>query len=138
MKKGFSFLLMLIIAQFVTAQKKPLSIDQYFKNNFTGIINAAPSTVNWIDNTHFIITKENKKWVVNAMDGREREANENDKAPSLITPPVAYFRDNNLYIKEQDVDIQLTFDEAKEVNPTMSPDNKFVAYTKNNDLYKSK
>jgi dipeptidyl-peptidase-4 len=49
--------------------------------------------------------------------------------------PSAYLRGNDLFIKETDVEIQLTNDSAKEINPTMSPDDNYVAYTKNNDLY---
>ena len=38
-------------------------------------------------------------------------------------------------LENNDEDIQLTNDKAKEINPTLSPDGNYVAYTKNNDLY---
>ena len=41
----------------------------------------------------------------------------------------------NVYLKENGVETQLTFDAVEEKNPTLSPDGNFVGYTKNNNLY---
>lgn len=41
----------------------------------------------------------------------------------------------DIYIKENGVDRQLTFDKADKKNPQLSPDGQFVAYTQNNNLY---
>ncbi|MFZ4059063.1 MAG: DPP IV N-terminal domain-containing protein, partial [Ferruginibacter sp.] len=44
-------------------------------------------------------------------------------------------RNNDLFVKIDGKDVQLTNDKDKEVNPTVSPDGKYVAYTKKNNLY---
>ena len=49
--------------------------------------------------------------------------------PEIIT------KQNDLYVRKGIGDEQLTNDKDKEVNPTLSPDGNYVAYTKNNNLY---
>jgi dipeptidyl-peptidase-4 len=45
-------------------------------------------------------------------------------------------KEDDLYLKEGDQpEIRLTQTPEKEINPTRSPDNKYVAFTRNNDLY---
>lgn len=131
---ALSFLTTFLFSAF--AQQKPLADDQYFKNNFKGIVQALPQVTRWTDPTHFLMMKEGKTWVVDAKTGAEKEAGEADRP----TRPVAEFpsvvvKKNDLFVKVNGVEAQLTNDDAKEVNATLSPDGKYVAYTKNNDLY---
>ncbi len=130
----------LIIALFNNgfSQKKELSPDQYFKNNFKGIINSTPAPVKWIDNTHFILSKNDKKWVVDTKNGNERLATDADTVKKSVfpaVPPSPYIKDNDVFIKINNKETRLTNDPDKEVNPTLSPDGSHVAYTKKNDLY---
>jgi dipeptidyl-peptidase-4 len=46
-----------------------------------------------------------------------------------------FVKNANVFVKENGVETQLTFDAAEEKNPTLSPDGKFVGYTKNNNLF---
>jgi dipeptidyl-peptidase-4 len=46
-----------------------------------------------------------------------------------------FIKDNNIFLRSAAGEKQLTFDSAPEKNPTFSPDEKFVAFTRNNDLY---
>ncbi|MEO7265500.1 MAG: DPP IV N-terminal domain-containing protein [Ferruginibacter sp.] len=131
----FSVLLSLI-ATLCFAQQKPLGDEQYFKGNFKGIIQTLPSATRWIDNTHFIIMREGKQYIIDAKTGIEREANDDDKKSSLVpVKPSPYTKNKDLFIKINDKDIQLTNDTFPEVNALVSPDGKFVAFTKQNDLY---
>ena len=119
------------------AQQKQLTDEQYFKGNFKGIIQPLPNATRWVDNTHFLLMKDSKTFIVDAKTGAEKEATDADNKAGIVpVKPKAHPKNNDLYIKINDTtDLQLTNDKDKEVNPTMSPDGKYVAYTKNNDLY---
>ncbi len=117
------------------SQKKPLTNDQYFKNNFKGIQNPLPQSITWLDDTKFIMTKNGSKFIVDAKSGKEEAPAQGFEAPKITMPNDAFIKGNDLFIKINGENNQLTFDDAKEINPTMSPDHKYVAYTKNNDLY---
>lgn len=130
--------LSLFICSFLStnAQKKELTGDQYFKNNFKGIIHPLPTISKWLDDSHFIMNKDAKSWVVDATNGNQREATDQEKfSSSISTKPTAFIKGSDLFIKIENKEIQLTDDSSKELNPTMSPDGNSVAYTKNNDLY---
>ena len=116
------------------AQKKELTDDQYFKSDFKGIILPLPVAGKWIDDSHVILMKAGKSYMVDCKSGVEREATEAETKAD--TPKaVAYNKSGNIYIKINGVETQLTNDTVKKVNPTISPDNNYVAFTKNNDLY---
>ncbi len=129
-------LLLAIFSLSTMAQQKPLTDDQYFRSSFKGIIQSLPTATRWMDNNNFLLMKEGKTWVIDAKKGTEREAGEADKAVAKVpAKTAAYLKNKNIYAKINDADVQLTFDDALEVNPTVSPDGNYVAYTKNNDLY---
>ncbi|MFZ4771571.1 MAG: hypothetical protein ACOYLO_15410, partial [Ferruginibacter sp.] len=134
-KTKLTTLILAIFSLSTMAQQKPLTDDQYFRSSFKGIIQSLPTATRWMDNNNFLLMKEGKTWVIDAKKGTEREAVETDKivakAPAKIA---AYLKNKNIYAKINDADVQLTFDDALEVNPTVSPDGNYVAYTKNNDL----
>jgi dipeptidyl-peptidase-4 len=133
--KQASLLLLLTGSIFTaTAQLKQLTDDQYFKANFKGITQALPMATRWTDNTHFLLIRDGKTWVVDAKTGKESEQ---VAGPATAMPPKAsaYLKGNDLFIKLNDAEVQLTNDKDKEINPAMSPDGNYVAYTKNNDLY---
>jgi dipeptidyl-peptidase-4 len=77
--------------------------------------------------------RDGKTWVVDAKTGKEtiQEA----PVPTSSPKPSVYQKSNDLFIKIGNDEIQLTSDKDKEINPTMSPDGNYVAFTKNNDLY---
>jgi dipeptidyl-peptidase 4 len=123
-------------ATVANAQKKELSNDQYFKNNFKGITQPLPQATRWIDDSHFILVKDSKSYVIDCKMGAEKEATEADKkAPETPSKPSAYLRSGDVYVRINGLETQLTNDKAKKINPTLSPDNNYVAFTKNNDLY---
>ncbi len=119
----------------INAQVKELNDDQYFKNNFKGIISPLPAVVKWTDNSHFLLMKSGKAYVVDAKTGAESEQTTATTSTNTPVKPSVFLKKNDLFIKIDNADVQLTSDTLMEVNATMSPDGNYVAYTKNNDLY---
>ncbi|MEN9696670.1 MAG: hypothetical protein RLZ56_91 [Bacteroidota bacterium] len=96
-----------------------------------------PRFVRWIDNNQVVVnTKLN-----NEKTAKDYTFNITTKqyapAPATVVPAdkSVFVKNANVYLKENGVETQLTFDVAEEKNPTLSPDGKFVGYTKNNNLY---
>ena len=116
------------------AQKKELTDDQYFKNDFKGIIQPLPVINKWIDDSHVSISRIGKEFVLDCKTGMEKEATTAD-AKSDVAKSGAYLRSGNIFIKLNGVETQLTSDTTKKINPVISPDNNYVAFTRYNDLY---
>ena len=135
--KKLSLLFLLATINFsVTAQKKDLTDDQYFKSNFKGITNSLPFVSRWIDDSHFILKKDSKNYIIDCKTGMEREASDAEIKPDdKAEKSSAYLKSGDVYAKVNGVEMQLTHDSAKKFNPTISPDGNYVAFTKNNDLY---
>ena len=135
-KKTTATLVMIATGIAGMAQLKPLTDEQYFKGSFKEMISPLPSVARWTDNSHFLMMKDGKSFLVDAATGVEKEATDADTKVGIPAPkPTAYSKANDLFIKINGEDIQLTHDKDREVNATMSPDGNYVAYTKNNDLY---
>ncbi|RZK50863.1 MAG: S9 family peptidase [Pedobacter sp.] len=133
MKKSI-FLGLLVTALFAGSAKaqKKLNYNQTFGNepSLTKPMNAV---FGWSDATHYIEmdTKERKQYAVSILTGER----------SPYTPPpaadvVTFLRDNEVFIQYGKAEpIRLTNTKDEKQNPTLSPDNKFIAFTKNGDLY---
>lgn len=118
------------------AQKKELTDDQYFKNNFKGITNSLPTVVKWIDDSHFILRRDGKNVEIDCKTGVEKEYVEPTvNKGSVASTPTIITKGNDIYLSKNTEDIRLTNDEDKEINATVSPDGHYVAFTKKNDLY---
>lgn len=116
----------------VNAQLKKLTQQQIFsgQQSLTKPIN---SVTGWSDDNHYIEVdaKDRQMYAVDIKTG--------NRTP-YTPPPKSNVR---VFNKENDVYIQYGGDEAKrltdnsdeEKNPTLSPDGKYVAFTRNNDLY---
>lgn len=118
----------------VQGQKKPLTNDQFFKNNFKGILNSLPAGGLWLNGTSYLYSGSNGKVVFDAKTGKERMATDSDVVKPVISN-TPYIKSNDVYLKVDGQPKQLTKDEATEENPTLSPDGKYIAYTKKNNLY---
>jgi dipeptidyl-peptidase 4 len=136
LQKPLATILFFVITGTLTAQKKQLTTEQYVKNNFKGITQNLPVFKNWSDDSHVIITINGKDSIIDCATGKSSMVN-NAPFSSANTLEIAtvYNKNNDLYIKQNGVEVQLTSDTSKEVNPTMSPDGNYVAFTKNNNLY---
>lgn len=134
-RRSTLFFVCTLISFSLPAQKKELSNDQYFKSDFKGIIQPLPVVTKWIDNSHFFLLKNSKKYTIDAQTGSETETPETYPDPVETGKTVVYTKDGDLYIKLNGKEVQLTVDKEKKSNPTVSPDGNYVAYTKKNDLY---
>ncbi|QHS61451.1 S9 family peptidase [Chitinophaga agri] len=114
--------------------KKDLTFRQIFKGEPTGLYQPLPNIKGWADETHYIQYRTeggtSKAYKVDAATG---------KSEPYITPPegaTVTVRNNDIfYTSPTGTESQLTSDTAQEKNPTISPDGKYVAFTRNNDLY---
>jgi len=114
------------------AQQKRLTQAQAFgtQPSLTKPMNAVTG---WSDNTHYIEfnVSERKPYAVDIKTG--------EKTP--YTPPPksdvsVRVQNNDVYIQYgQDAPKRLTNNSDEEQNPTLSPDGKYVAFTRNSDLY---
>lgn len=128
--------LTLLVCMGTFAQQKQLTNDQYFKSNFKGIVQPLPVVTRWIDDSHFMLIKNAKTYITDAKTGVERETVPADmNVPKTAVAPAPYTKSNDLFIKINDAEVRLTNDTLPEINATVSPDAKYVAYTKKNDLY---
>ncbi len=134
LKPAAAFLFLTAVAFSSTAQKKDLTDEQYFKNNFKGITNPMPQVVRWLDDSRVMIRRDGKNFVVDATTGDESNATPADTKTDDKKTTVS-IKDNDIYAKINGTDVQLTTDKEKKSNPTLSPDGNYVAYTRKNDLY---
>ncbi|WP_353124891.1 S9 family peptidase [Parapedobacter pyrenivorans] len=115
------------------AQTKRLELEQIFgqKPSLTKSINTIQG---WADNQHYIEVDATtrQQYRVHIKTG-ERTA--------YIPPPNSdvevYVKENDVYIRRGDhAEKRLTQSpDIEEKNPTLSPDNQYVAFTRDNDLY---
>jgi dipeptidyl-peptidase-4 len=135
-KKSMAIIAFAAMSLTAAAQKKDLTDEQYFKSNFKGITQPLPLFKKWVDDSHFVLNINGKDSVIDCKTGKTSAVV--DAPVSLETKkdqPVAYSKSNDLFIKLNGTEVQLTNDKDREINPTMSPDGNYVAFTKNNDLY---
>ena len=136
MSKQLFLFVSLLITTSAFAQKKELTNDQYFKSNFKGILQPIPFLGEWINDNEVTYSKDGKKYVYNCKTKKEAAyTNPAINKGEVSTKPLILTKANNLYLRKNVEDVQLTFDNDKEINPVVSPDGNYVAFTKNNDLY---
>ncbi|MBP6430668.1 MAG: DPP IV N-terminal domain-containing protein [Ferruginibacter sp.] len=136
LKKTITFSFLAVVCLSASAQKKELTDEQYFKGNFKGITQALPSTGPWVDESHVVIRRDGKSFLLDCKAGKEADySNPIVNKGTVPVKPEIITKSGDLYLRKNVGDEQLTFDKDKEVNPTVSPDGNYVAYTKNNNLY---
>ena len=83
-----------------------------------------------------VIRREGKSFLLDCKTGKEIDyTNPVANKGNIVMKPEIITKQNDLYVRKGIGDEQLTNDKDKEVNPTLSPDGNYVAYTKNNNLY---
>jgi dipeptidyl-peptidase-4 len=136
MKPVKGLFLFLVLSVFtVQAQKQDLTEDQYFKSDFKSILQPLPVVSKWADADHFILLKNSRKYLVDARTGIEAELSDTANNAKSTAGPRVFNRDGDLFLDLGGKEVQLTSDHEKKSNPTLSPDGKYVAYTRKNDLY---
>jgi dipeptidyl-peptidase-4 len=96
-----------------------------------------PRFIKWVDNTQVVVNTKRgedaapKNYIYNLVTKQYTIA----PADAVPTEKVVFVKKGDVYLKENGSEVQLTFDNAEEKNPTLSPDGNYVGYTKNNNLY---
>ncbi|HEY8388219.1 MAG TPA: DPP IV N-terminal domain-containing protein, partial [Parasegetibacter sp.] len=130
------FLVLAIVGLPTQAQKKEFTKQQLLRTGFPdGVIEKLPVISGWQDDLNYIISKPESggTFVVNVKTGKETPYT----PPAPKRPASVYVQRNDLYLKTADgTEKRLTqTPDDREVNPQLSPDENYVAYTRNNDLY---
>ena len=118
------------------AQKKDLTDEQFFKANFKGITQPLPQVIEWVDESHVVIRKDGRLYLIDGKTGKESDyiAPTVNKGNIEVKPEIVT-KGTDLYLRKNTEDIQLTNDKDKENNPTLSPDGNYLAYSRKNNLY---
>ena len=110
-----------------------ISILSNYENSYLITENKKTSIVNLITNKKKILVdySELNGILPNGFDLSKAETNTANYSKFILS------KDDDLYQFQRETKIlsKLTDDSPQEINPTFSPDEKYIAYTKNNNLY---
>lgn len=134
MNKRCIFLwMMVLLCGSAYAQKAELT-DEQVKNGVKGVTVPLEQISGWMDKTHYLMSRpgESEKYAVDISSGKA----------TLYTPevqkgkkPSVEMKDDDIYYKAGTEQKRLTQTDAVEKNPQLSPDGKWVAFTRDNNLY---
>lgn len=124
------------------AQQKQLSEAQLLRGARTAVTTPLPQVLGWVDDNQLLINKKvhpdsaAKVYLVDGKTGKMTPASADLlKKESQPTSSVT-LRGNDIYVTIPGQDAKrLTQTEETETNPTLSPDQQWVAFTRKNDLY---
>jgi dipeptidyl-peptidase-4 len=135
-------------------EKKPLTFEQIYRNGEPRLIKTLPFVTGWADDSHYIQSKGRGEGsvLVDAGTGKESPYHDLSAYTSLvdstinINSPASSTEDFRVLVYEHGGDLyvldtrtktfrRLTTTAAEEKNPTLSPDGKWVAYTRDNNLF---
>lgn len=117
--------------------------DNLLKNQLpANFYNAPVQVLEWLDDEKVILygkpapDSAARPYILEIKTGKTMAPAADYKMPSQRRPEQPLFiKNNDIFLRSTAGEKQLTFDKAVEKNPTFSPDEKFVAFTRNNDLY---
>ncbi len=134
MKNYCLFLLvMLFVGIEVSAQKKKITAEQLAKG-LDDLETTLPWIGKWQDNEHFIVNKGRVSYLVDAATGKETPyTREQQHVVGLMYR--VQTKGGEIYYSDGKELKQLTYTTAEEKNPVLSPDSKWVAFTRDNNLY---
>ncbi len=132
----------LLVPVTLSAQKKRLSEEQMLKGARTNITQVLPSVLGWVDDSRFLLNKKVhpdspvRTFVIDCRTGKESPGSP-DMLPRAARPArtVGVQGDDLFLTVSGTAPVRLTQTPEKEVNPILSPDQQYVAFTRNNDLY---
>ncbi len=132
----FTILLFFVSQVTVFAQLKPITKKEILTEKLSGFTANLPAVLRWIDNDRYIIMKDGKTFTANAKTGIEKEATSDEMAIRLDRI------DNRAMLSGMKLKVQLGTEEktlledgAGLQNPQLSPDLKYVAYTRDGNLF---
>ncbi len=113
--------------------KTPLTAAQLLKGGKTDITQPLPTVTGWQDDAHLLLRKGDRTVVVDAKTGQETDFTPPPPADNLVV-----LRNNDVFLRvEGQPEKRLTnTPDLPERNPTLSPDGKFLAFSrKDGNLY---
>jgi dipeptidyl-peptidase-4 len=124
------------------AQQKQLTEAQMLRGARTAVTSSLPQVLGWLDDNQLLINKKihpdstAKVYLVDGKTGKMTPASADLlKKEAAPTTSVA-IRSNDIYLNVAGQESKrLTQTEETEINPTLSPDQQWVAFTRKNDLY---
>ncbi|MBS4063392.1 MAG: DPP IV N-terminal domain-containing protein [Chitinophagaceae bacterium] len=93
-----------------------------------------PQFVQWINDNSFVLKRDGKQFAYDCKTGKETEYTGPAAVIQVVVPEIIS-KNNDLYLKMANEETRLTNNKDFEKNPTLSPDNQYVAFTRNNNLY---
>lgn len=117
------------------AQTKELTQEQLLKGAAHNVTQSLPRFVKWMGDQSFVLSRNGKTFLVDCKTGKETEYNEVKTQETKVVNEVVV-KNKDLYHKTDAGEVRLTYSpDTAEQNPTRSPDGKWVAYTRNNNLF---
>ena len=131
-----------LLALGVSAQKKEFTEQQMLRGGANNITTQLPRVLGWVDDARLLINKREhqdsamKVFLVDCKTGKMTPSSA-DLLKKETGPMVTVsLRDNDVFVAVPGQPTkQLTKTPETEVNPTLSPDKAWVAFTRKNDLY---
>ena len=125
----------LVLSFSAQAQLKDLNFRDIFTSPVKDLLNPIPAYKGWADETHYIEFRteglQSKPYTVDVRSGEAVPS-----APAQVNEASVYIKNKDVFYKDATgTEKQLTRDSILEKNPTLSPDGKQAAFTRNNDLY---
>ncbi len=107
--------------------------------------NTLPQVIQWLSDEQVVLNMKQsgdatpKYYIMEVKSGKVTPVDPNYKAPANNrgAEPL-YIKNNDIWLRSNGSEKQLTFDAEVEKNPTFSPDSSSIAYTKHNDLFTMK
>lgn len=126
--------LLLLVAGPGRAQSR-MPLYPQFGPELAGIEVKLPAVYGWVDGNHYLESRKGDgKMVFYAVDVQTGEATPYERKMGVLRPVVKVVNGDMMYISAEGKK-QLTSTVAVEQNPALSPDGKWVAFTRENDLY---
>lgn len=124
-------LALLLLSAGTFAQKSDLTDEQIVKGS-SGIFKFLPRVTGWADKDHYIVSRDGKQYAVNAASGKEKLL----EKPSVVSSVSSVFiKEGDVFYKTGKDEKRLTETPSEEKNPQLSPDQKKVAFTRDNNLF---
>lgn len=130
MKKSILFFAILALPFGTMAQQKSLS-DAQLMGKETALTQPAARFAYWQDDNHIALIQNRKSMLMDVLTGKIQEAK---NIPAKVELDV-YEEAGDVYISTLTGKTALTQTPEMEQNPTLSPDQKYVAFTKNGNLF---
>lgn len=124
------------------AQKKQLSEQQMLRNEKTTIVTPLPQVLGWVNDESFLINKKEhpdsafKPFLVDCKTGKSTPSSTSLLSKKEAEVYSVSIREGEIYLSFPGRSSRkLTSTPETEINPTLSPDQEWVAFTRKNDLY---